>query len=163
MGLVFWVLGLLVVGLGLWLARRATLVVLALLALVVVLVLVLRPQYERHVIAQAAEIAGDDPTCLFVGRFVQGDLPVTVPRQAGEPWVNIIDDVRDRFLNAEQAKPPHFGFYVVRGGADAPMAEIWAWSYRKTAFWRLDQTGYVFRLSTPSGDFVADCLAQYAG
>lgn len=116
-----------------------------------------RPLYQRHVVLSALEIAQSDPACFFDGQFVQGDVPVARFVPGGEDILTFWADFRNRYLNAERAKPFHFGIVVIRETDSAtPIAEAWGWSYRKGAFWPARLQGF-FDLAY-SGDAINDCL-----
>jgi hypothetical protein len=76
---------------------------------------------------------GDATLCWFDGQYRSGRIPISVmvahSRQAVRPW----QDVYNRILVSEGAKPFHFGVLVARKPGDQP--EVWGWSYRHSAFW----------------------------
>lgn len=116
-----------------------------------------RPFYQRHIVLNALEIAQSDPACFFDGQFIQGDVPVVRLVPAGDDILTVWADFRNRFLNAERAKPFHFGMFVIRGAqSDSPTAEAWGWSYRKGAFWPARLQGFVDLAY--NGDPINDCL-----
>ena len=116
-----------------------------------------RPFYQRHVVLKALEVAQGDPTCFFDGQFSNSGVPAARFVPQGDDFLTLWLDFRNRVLVSEQAKPFHFGIFVVRDSdTNTPTGEAWGWSYRKGTFWNARLEGF-FNLAY-SGDPINDCL-----
>ena len=120
------------------------------------IVLIWAPRTWDAIAAQAMDLSGEDPVCLFEGYYSPSGVPVARLRGADEPLFYPRADLADH-LNSEGAKPFHFGILILREDPAALHgfeADIFGWSYREAAFWH-DRTG-VFR-NANYGDWIADC------
>ena len=118
--------------------KRAALV---LVSFAVVAALIFPFWQTRDVTGQVARVTQGDPFCFFDGHYIQGDVPAATAQSPESNPVQVFSDIRDRYLNSEQAKPFHFGILVFRpDGA----REVHGWSYWRADFWPTDDAAVYF-------------------